>query len=260
MPQESRVSSLSPIVDLDRLRDAIRHGSGKGVRVAVIDSGVDGDHPAFAGKLKAHYDVVSNYSGARCVLARPTDSIGHGTATAGIVVQVAPQAELTTIKVIGEDSRGTAEQLIAALGFALDQRFDVINMSLGTTNGARAKDLSQLADRAFHEGRVIVAAANNFGLSAYPADFSSVIGVRLDGFEELESLRYDWGQTIELVARGVYVEAPAKGGGTQLYTGTSFACPTVSGLVARLLSVYPALSVFEIRFALSLIASTQTPR
>ena len=51
MPQESRVSSLSPIVDLDRLRDAIRHGTGKGVRVAVIDSGVDGDHPAFAGKL-----------------------------------------------------------------------------------------------------------------------------------------------------------------------------------------------------------------
>ena len=166
MSQESRVSSLLPIVEIDRLRDAIRHGTGKGVKVAVIDSGVDGNHPAFAGRLKAHYDVVSNYSGARCVAARPTDSIGHSTATAGIIAQVAPEAELTTIKVIGEDSRGTAEQLIAALGFALDQRFDVINMSLGTTSGARAKDLSQLADRAFHEGRVIVAAAKVGGVRA----------------------------------------------------------------------------------------------
>ena len=58
MSQEPRVSSLRPIVDLDRLRDAIRRGTGKGVKVAVIDSGVDGNHPAFAGKLKAHYDVV----------------------------------------------------------------------------------------------------------------------------------------------------------------------------------------------------------
>ena len=87
-----------------------------------------------------------------------------------------------------------------------------------------------------------------------------MIGVNLEGFEETESLRYDWGAVIELVARGVYVEAPAMGGGTQLFTGTSFACPHVSGLLARILSHYPGLSVFEARFVLSLLASTRTPR
>ncbi len=87
-----------------------------------------------------------------------------------------------------------------------------------------------------------------------------MLGVNLEGFEDPESLRYDWGNTIELVARGVYVEAPAMGGGTQLYTGTSFACPHVSGLMARMVSVYPGLSAFEARFILSLLASTQTPR
>jgi len=210
--------------------------------------------------LKAHYDVVTDGPESRCVPARPTDSIGHGTATAGIVLQVAPEAEITTIKMIGEDSHGTTDQLIAALAFAIEQGFDVINMSLGTTHDERAAELSRLADQAFHTGRVIVAAANNFGLAAFPANFSSVIGVRMEGFEEVEALRYDWGETIELVSRGVYVEAPSMGGGTQLYTGTSFACPNVSGLAARLLSVYPGLSGFEMRFALSLLASTQMAR
>ena len=175
------------------------------------------------------------------------------------MLQVAPEAEITTIKVIGEDSHGTADQLIAALTFALDQRFDVINMSLGTTSEEHANELIRLADRAFHEGRIIVAAANNFGLVAFPAVFALVIGVRLEGFEDVESLRYDWGETIELVARGVYVEAPAMGGGTQLFTGTSFACPNVSGLAARVLSIYPGLSGFEMRFALSLLAGAQAP-
>jgi subtilisin family serine protease len=255
MTAAPRVSALRAIVDVDRLRDALHHGAGKGVRVAVIDSGVDGDHPAFAGKLAGHYEVVSG----RCVSAPPTDSIGHGTATAGIILQIAPEVELSTVKVIGADSHGTAEQLITALRFAIDQKFDLINMSLGTTSDSRAADLDRLADRAFHEGRIIVAAANNFGQTAYPANFSSVIGVNLEGFEETESLRYDWGSVIELVARGVYVEAPAMGGGTQLYTGTSFACPHVTGLLARILSLYPGLSVFEARFVLSLLASTQTP-
>jgi len=255
MPQIPHVSALRQLLDVDRLRQAFHTGTGKGVKVAVIDSGVDGGHPAFAGKIRAHYDVVSDDDGVRCVPARPTDSIGHGTATAGIILQIAPEVELTTVKVIGEDASGTAEQLMAGLSFALDQGFDVINMSLGTTDDRHARELSALADRAFHDGRIIVAAANNFGLVAYPANFSSVIGVDMEGFDNPESLRYTWGQPIELGARGVYVEAPSMGGGTQLYTGTSFACPHVSGLVARVCSLYPGLAGFEVRFVLSLLSS-----
>ena len=129
MSAEPRISSLRAAMNLEQLRDALHHGSGKGVRVAVIDSGVDGAHPAFAGKIASHHDVIGGYSGARCEPAAPTDSIGHGTATAGIILEIAPECELNTIKVIGEDSHGTAEQLIAALSFAIDEKFDVINMS-----------------------------------------------------------------------------------------------------------------------------------
>jgi subtilisin family serine protease len=255
MSQVQPSLALRPIVDLDRLRQAFHDGTGKGVKVGVLDSGVDGSHPAFAERVRQQYDVVSDYSSARCVPARTTDSIGHGTACAGIILQLAPQAELYSIKVIGKDSKGTADQLVAALAFALDQGYDVINMSLGTTDERIWRRLGALADRAFYEGRIIVAAANNFGQVAYPAHFSSVLAVGMEGFDSPETLRYELGNPIELGARGIYVEAPAMGGGMQLYTGTSFACPHVSGLVARLLSVYPGLAAFEARALLRLLAA-----
>jgi subtilisin family serine protease len=257
MTEANRISSLRSVVDLDALRQAFLTGTGRGVRAVVIDSGVDGSHPAFAGKLKSFHEVRGDGYAARCWPASPTDSIGHGTATAGIVLQVAPEVELHAIKVLGDDAHGTAAQLAAALEFAIDQKFDVINMSLGTTQLNKADAIIRLVERAFHEGGVIVAAANNFGLSAYPANLPSVIGVNMEGFEDVADLRYDWGKIIELSARGVYVEAPAMGGGTELFTGTSFACPNVSGLLARLFSVFPGLSQFEARFALSMLASTQ---
>jgi subtilisin family serine protease len=249
------VSALRGIVDIDQLQDAFRTGRGKGVRVCVIDSGVDGSHPDLAGKIRAQHDVVSDRSGTRCIAAPPTDSIGHGTACAGIILQVAAEAEIYSVQVIGRESKGTGDQLMAGLAFALDQRYDIINMSLGTTDDRIARRLGALADRAFYEGRIIVAAANNFGQVAFPAYFSSVLSVNMEGFENPETLRYDWGKTIELSARGIYVEAPAMGGGKQLFTGTSFACPHVTGLLARLLSVYPGLAAFEARFLLSLLST-----
>ncbi len=254
MPTAERLSPLHQVVDIAQLRAALQSGRGKGIRVAVLDSGVDGKHPAFAGQLREQYDVVTDRMGSRCIRAQPTDGIGHGTACAGIILQLAPEAEIFSVKVIGSDSRGTADQLVAGLTFALDQGYDLINMSLGTTDARITTRLSALTDRAFYEGRIIVAAANNQGRTAYPAQFSSVLSVNMEGFEDATALRYDHGGPIELSARGIYVEAPAPGGGTQLFTGTSFACPHVTGLLARVLSVYPGLAAFEARMILSMLS------
>jgi subtilisin len=255
MATAEHLSSLRQVVDVARLREALQTGRGKGVKVAVLDSGVDGKHPAFASQLRDQFDVVTDRMGSRCVKAPATDGIGHGTACAGIVLQLAPEAEIYSVKVIGADSRGTADQLVAGLTFALDQGYDIINMSLGTTDARITTRLSALTDRAFYEGRIIVAAANNQGRTAYPAQFSSVLSVNMEGFDDATALRYDWGGPIELSARGIYVEAPMPGGGTQLFTGTSFACPHVAGMLARVVSVYPGLAAFEARLILSLLSS-----
>jgi subtilisin len=248
-------SALRALIDPTALRQAFQSATGKGVKVALLDSGVDGTHPFFAGRVRSQFDVVTDRMGARCVAAPLTDSIGHGTACAGVILQLAPEAELHSVKVIGSESRGTADQLIAALTFALEQDYDIINMSLGTTDERITRRLGALTDRAFYDGRIIVAAANNTGQIAFPAHFSAVLSVGMESFENPDSLRYDLGNPIELAARGVYVEAPAMGGGTQLYTGTSFACPHVSGMAARLREIYPGLTAFEARSLLRLLAS-----
>jgi subtilisin family serine protease len=254
MPAQ-RKPSLGSLMDIGRLREAFSTGRGQGVRVALLDTGVDGGHPALAGRIRGQIDVVTDRAGSRCVRADPKDPVGHGTACAGIILQLAPEAEVTSVRVIGAEARGTGEQLVAGLGFALREGFDIINMSLGTTDGRISARLSALADQAFYQGQIIVAAANNQGQVAFPAHFSSVLSVSMEGFEDPETLRYDWGKVIEVAARGVSVEAPAPGGSTQLFTGTSFACPHVSGLLARVRSVYPGLAAFEARFLLSLVAA-----
>jgi subtilisin len=251
-----RRPALLDLIDPERIRRAFHEGDGRGVRIAVIDSGVDGHHPALAKRVRAQYDVVTDRVGMRCVPGSLLDSIGHGTATAGIVAQMAPAAEIESIKVIGANAHGTSDQLAAGLSFALDRRFDVINMSLGTTDDRAWRRLGGLADRAFYEGRIIVAAANNFGVAALPAQLSSVLAVDMAAFSDPETLRYRWAMPIELEAKGIYVEAPAMGGGTQLFTGTSFACPHVAGLVARLVSQFPGLTAFEARAMLAIIAET----
>jgi subtilisin len=257
MASLERASALQGLIDVEALRAALRGSRGRGIRVAILDSGVDGRHPELAGRIAGQFDVVEGQGRIRCEAAPTADLIGHGTACAGIVAALAPEAEITSIRVFGAEARTSTEALAAALGFALDRGFDVINMSLGTTSAAGQMRLTALADRAFYEGRIVVAAANNFGHVAYPAHLSSVIAVGMEGFSEPERLRYLWDEPIEVGARGVYVEAPALGGGTQLFTGTSFACPHVSGIVARLVGAFPGLSAFEARLLLALLATPQ---
>lgn len=254
-----RPSAMTTLIEPGRLRAALRGSRGRGVRVALLDSGVDGKHPRLAGRIAAQYDVQDGRGGPRCVPAPAADSIGHGTACAGIIAEIAPEAEITSIRVFGAEARGSAEQLAAALTFAIDGGFPVINMSLGTTNPQAALRLGPLADRAFYEGRIIVAAANNHGQAAFPAQLSSVLSVGMEDFSDAGTIRYSFGDPIELGARGIYVEAPAPGGGLQLCTGTSFACPHVSGLVARLVACFPTLCAFEARTLLTLLARAGEP-
>lgn len=84
----------------------------------------------------------------------------------------------------------------------------------------------------------------------YPAAFSSVLGVDMKHYTDPMMFRYVNNHKVEVNAKGIYVEAPAAGGGTQWYTGTSFACPHVSGMAARLRQTMPGLSMPQLRLAL----------
>jgi subtilisin family serine protease len=122
-----------------------------------------------------------------------------------------------------------------------------------------APPLRRLVDQAYANDVMLVAAANNMGATSYPAQFASLIAVDNQGFPDPLMFQYVRGRPIEVVARGIYVRAPKTGGGYQLWTGTSFACPHVSALVARLLSLNPRLTAFQVKTLLHVLRANRTP-
>lgn len=170
-----------------------------------------------------------------------------GTACAGIIHELAPEAELHSLRVIGRDASGTLEQLLFGLKWAIEQDVDVINLSLGTVQKRMVARLHELVDRAYYKGQILVAAANNFSKLSYPAHFASVIAVDNQSFDDPLEFHYRFGQPIDTVAKGIYVKAPSPGGKYRLFTGTSFACPHITGLVARLVSEISGVTPFQMK-------------
>ena len=115
------------------------------------------------------------------------DVVGHGTACAGIIHMLAPKAELYSVRVLGAGATGSGPVLLAGLRWAIDQDYDVINMSLSTTKSQFAGVLHELADSAYFRRTVLVASAHNMPVESYPWRFSSVISV--GSHEEDDSLR-----------------------------------------------------------------------
>lgn len=241
------MTRLEELVDMKTLQRLAREGSGRGVRVAIVDTGVEVEHPALEGAVKSSHEVVFQGRRLMCRPSRSGDPVGHGTACAGIIHSLAPQAELHSLRVIGRDASGTLDQLIFGLRWAIEQKMDIINLSLGTVQKRQISTMQELIDRAYYNGQIVVAAANNHRQVCYPAYFASLVAVDNQAFDDPEAFHYRLGEPIELVAHGIYVKAPSPGGGYRWFTGTSFACPHISGLTARLRSEMPGLTPFQLK-------------
>jgi subtilisin len=244
------------LLDLDRLRAALATATGHGVCVALLDTGVDVTHPDLQGAVVRSVEVHTQPSlrvqdlPVASLSASQLDPVGHGTACAGIVHQLAPEARLVSVRVIGAGAAGTGEQFVRGMQWVLgpcEPKVQVVNLSLGTMEERYATPLRRLVDQAYANDVMLVAAANNMGATSYPAQFASLIAVDNQGFPDPLMFQYQRGRPIELVARGIYVRAPKSGGGYQLWTGTSFACPHISAVVARLLSLNPRLTAFQVK-------------
>jgi subtilisin family serine protease len=230
--------------------------TGRGVTVAVIDSVLETDHPYLTGKVVE--SVEARVEGKRALFESSTsgDSAGHGTACAGIITKVAPNAKLSSIKVLGSAGLGDGHVFLAGLEYAIKQRYKVINLSLGTTKPQFFAPLHDLLDRAYQAGCIVVAAANNLPQPSFPSIFSSsLISVIKSNASDPLNFGFMFGEVIELTAPGVNVRAPWPGGGYRSLTGNSFACPHIAGIIALLLEKDPNLTPFHIKSALYAIAA-----
>lgn len=225
-------------------------GAGAHVRVCIIDSGVEGDHPAIGGMLQGSVAVERGEDGPVVQAVDAVDVFGHGTACAGIIHALAPAATLYSVRVLGPALKGGGSVFLAGLEWAVAQRMEVINLSLSTRKQELVTALHDLADRAYFQGTVLVAAANNVPIHTYPWLFASVISVASHAEKDPYTIYYNPHPPVEFTAPGVDLDVAWRGGGTMVGTGNSYATPHIAGLVACILGRNPGLTPFQVKTAL----------
>jgi subtilisin len=228
--------------------------TGAGVRVGIIDSGLENEHPMLRGRVVENVAVEMTDDGPRVVPDEPKDLFGHATACGAIILSLAPEAELVSIRVLGADLRGKGTAFAAGLEWAIEQGLGVCNLSLSSKSETLYPIFHDLADRAYFAGVNLVSAANNVPAPSYPSLFSSVFSVAAHGEPDPERLYYNPSPPVEFGAWGVDVPIAWKDGGTTVATGNSFAAPHVAGFVARIVSKHPGLTPFEIKAILASVA------
>jgi subtilisin family serine protease len=209
--------------------------SGQGVRIAVIDSGVHAGHPHIgvpvAGGASVTAEGVDEGDGVW------VDRLGHGTAVMAAIQEKAPGADYFAVKVFHDSLRASTAGLLRAIGWCIERRMDVVNLSLGATNAGGARAFAEVADWAAESGTLLIAAREANDTPCYPGCLPTVIGVGLDW--DLPRHRYRWELAEEVgvfFASGYPRSAPGVPRTRNLY-GVSFAVANMSGVVARALEV-----------------------
>ncbi|MFI9625825.1 type VII secretion-associated serine protease mycosin [Streptomyces sp. NPDC052042] len=242
-----------------------KQSRGKGVRVAVIDTGVDVGHP----QLKGAVDVgggrnflpkdLKDEHGNKIARGKEngtTDTVGHGTKVAGIIAAreaegtgftgLAPEATIIPIQQNDAEGNGTAETLAASIRYAADvAQANVINISQDTANAVKpAEVLKQAVDAALAKEIVIVASAGNDGLDGnvketYPASYDGVLAVASSDRNNERAAFSQSGEFVGVAAPGVDMITTVPGGGHCADNGTSFSAPYVSGVAALIKAKHP---------------------
>ena len=211
--------------------------AGNGVRVAILDSGIDYTHQELAMNYQGGWDFVFDDND-------PYDDSwnSHGTHVAGIiaaaadgsgVVGVAPYAELYAVKVLDGGGFGLLSWIIEGIEWAIDTGVDVVNISIG---GPHSVALQDACDAAYNAGILLVAAAGNGGEVTYPAAYDSVIAVTGTDSTDQPGWFAPYGAQIELAAPGVVIQSTSVNNDYAELSGTSQAAPHVAGVAALILS------------------------
>ncbi len=261
MAQDPRIAFIEPDYRVFALEETVPWGvarieaptvhssvNGDGVRIAILDTGIDYTHPDLDANYRGGYDFVGQD-------ADPMDDNGHGTHCAGIIaaeddgsgiVGVAPQAEIYAVKVLDSNGGGYISDVVAGIEWAIENDVQVISMSLGGNSDSYA--LRSACEAAYDAGILIVAAAGNDGRYSgygdtvdYPARYDSVIAVAATDQSDRRASWSSTGPDVELAAPGVGIYSTYPGG-YKTISGTSMACPHVAGVAALVMETHPEWS------------------
>lgn len=247
-------------------RSATSRATGKGVKVGVIDTGIDYMHEALGGGFGPGFKVVNGYDFVNNDFD-PRDDNGHGTHVAGIIAgssvllkSMAPDVRLFSYKVLDALGNGNTSAVIAAIELAIKDSVDIINLSLGTSGGDPDDILSRAVDGAVKAGIVVVVAAGNeggFGTISSPGSARNALTVgavdsrnSIASFSSRGPSNRIYGIKPDIVAPGELISSAKLNGGYISMSGTSMATPYVTAVAANLLELHPTWSSLEIRSVL----------
>ncbi|MDQ0177153.1 S8 family peptidase [Bacillus chungangensis] len=239
--------------------------TGKGVKIAIIDTGVNDQHPDL------HIAGGVSFIGDRTSY---TDVFGHGTHVAGIIgalnndigiVGIAPEASIYAVRALDDNGFGNQTNVIAGIDWAIEHEMDIINLSLTTKQDSYA--LKKVLAKAYEKGILIVAASGNTKVPLpegtdvlYPARYPSVIAVGSIDEDHLYSSFSYTGKSLEITAPGSYILTTShvltdNANGDYIVThGTSIATPFVAGVLALYKEAFPELDHKEIRHMMQINA------
>lgn len=214
---------------------------GKGVTVAVIDSGTDNQNAQLKGAVSKGRDVIKKGDGT-------SDAAGHGTKVGGIIaarpasntgfVGLAPESTIVPIRQNDNENKGTVASMAKAIDYAISRKVDIINISQGTSASlSPGSDLHLAIARAQKADILVVASAGNDGASGskketFPASIPGVLGVAASDRNNERAPFSQSGQAVDIAAPGVDMVSTVPGGGHCVDHGTSFAAPYVAGVAA----------------------------
>lgn len=226
---------------------------GKGIKIAVIDTGVDHEHPAIKPNYRGGVNILSPHS-------NPMDYNGHGTHVAGIIagkatemgiIGVAPKAQIYAVKAFNRKGSANLSDLLTAINWCIENQMNVINMSFGMEKVSES--LRHAIQVAHKKGIVMIAASGNQGLNGridYPARFPETIAVTSVSMDNGISSFSNRGKGVDVAAPGEKIPSAWLNQTKKEMSGTSMAVPHVSGIVALILSINPALNPEQVRFLL----------
>ena len=238
---------------------AFGDATGRGLRVAIVDSGVEAAHPAIGGRLVESVAIERAGDDWTVVSVDPSDVVGHGTACAGIVHALAPEADIVSVRVLGADNRGAGAAFATGLLWVIEESgASVANLSLSSRSDAYFGPLHELADEAYFRNVLLVSAANNISVASYPSLYAAVVSVAAHDVPRPDAWFYNPEPPVEFGAYGLNVDVAWRGGTRMVGTGNSFAAPHIAGLAARIRAAHPGITPFETKALLAATADNAT--
>jgi len=243
-------------INPEEAAERLNRGTGKGVRIAVLDSGIEIGHSEFAGRQLAN-DWIVQPDTNEILPGTGEDPLGHGTAIASLIWKYAPAAEIGSFRVLRNNLKGRSSQIAAAAREAIARGYHLLNCSFGCCLSGHLLFYKEWVDLAYRANVHIVAASSGVGHQEWPAQLSSVMAVECDPSRTDGRFHHRSNMLVEFSIAAVDCSVAWNGNGQRVMTGSSFSAAIFTGLIARILEFYPGIQPLQLKVLMASLAGRE---